>query len=201
MTVIRSLHDDQTELLRSIRDLHCPEGFFCDITYGNGSFYRNLPEPLMKYDIEPQAEGVVRACSTMLPIETASIPNIVFDPPFLTYVRDGRSGNGNMALAKRFSGYWKYEELEDHYLHTISEMNRVLRPKGVAVVKCQDIIHNHRMHATHVNVIRWGEQEGFRLKDVFILGAAHRMPSPNRRGKQKHARIFHSYFLVLEKTA
>jgi hypothetical protein len=29
------------------------------------------------------------------------------------------------------------------------------------------------------------------------LTAKHRMPSP-QKGKQRHARIFHSYFLVLE---
>lgn len=27
----------------------------------------------------------------------------------------------------------------------------------------------------------------------------HRLPSPNRLGVQRHARIFHSYFLVLQK--
>jgi hypothetical protein len=55
------------------------------------------------------------------------------------------------------------------------------------------------MHATHANVIEWAKDAGFRLKDLFILAAKHRMPSPNRKGKQKHARIFHSYFLVFEK--
>ena len=36
------------------------------------------------------------------------------------------------------------------------------------------------------------------LADLFVLPAKHRLPSPNRAGTQKHARIFHSYFLVLE---
>jgi hypothetical protein len=34
---------------------------------------------------------------------------------------------------------------------------------------------------------------------MFILAANHRMPSPNRAGAQKHARIFHSYFLVFKR--
>jgi hypothetical protein len=55
------------------------------------------------------------------------------------------------------------------------------------------------MHSTHYNVIGWAENEGFRLADLFILVATHRMPSP-QKGTQKHSRIFHSYFLVLQKT-
>lgn len=135
----------------------------------------------------------------MLPLENESIGSVVFDPPFLTYVRQGREGNGKMAMARRFSGYWTFDELTEHYRETLSECARVLKAKGVLVVKCQDIIHNHRMHAVHALVIAWAEHEGFRLRDLFVLGATHRMPSPNRKGTQKHARVFHSYFLVFEK--
>jgi hypothetical protein len=38
---------------------------------------------------------------------------------------------------------------------------------------------------------------------MFILGAKHRIPMPEQEGVkkkvQKHARVFHSYFMVLEK--
>jgi hypothetical protein len=103
-----------------------------------------------------------------------------------------------MAMAKRFSGYWRYDELADHYQQTAKEAGRIIKKKGIFVVKCQDIIHNHKMHCTHANMIQWCA-EWFRLKDLFVLPAKHRMPSPNRKGSQKHARIFHSYFLVFER--
>ena len=102
-----------------------------------------------------------------------------------------------MVMAKRFAGYWKYAELEQHYRHTLREAQRVLKPGGVMVFKCQDIIHNHKMHCTHANVLLWAAAEGFRLVDLFVLPAKHRLPSPNRAGTQRHARIFHSYFIVL----
>jgi len=114
-------------------------------------------------------------------------------------VRSGRDGNGSMVMAKRFGGYWRYDELEAHYRGTLREAARVLRRKGIVVFKCQDIIHNHRMHATHINVVKWAAEHGFRLRDLFILGGGGKLPSPNRAGKQRHARISHSYFLVLEK--
>ena len=197
-TVVKSVYTDQTELLQNLMALHCPQGFDCDVTYGNGSFYRNIPTPALKFDIDPQVAGVVQACSTALPVADNVLNSVVFDPPFLTYVRAGREGNGKMIMSRRFAGYWRYDELAKHYRDTLAEIRRVLKRKGVLVFKCQDIVHNHKLHSTHTNVIQWGAENGFRLRDMFILTASHRLPSPNRVGTQKHARIYHSYFLVLE---
>lgn len=196
--VIKSVSFDQIEILKGIQTLYCPQGFDCDITYGNGKFYGDIPPPVLKFDIDPQAEDVTEACSTALPLIDGCLNSVVFDPPFLTYIRAGREGNGKMIMANRFAGYWRYDELEAHYKGTLLESRRVLRKGGILVFKCQDIIHNHRMHCTHANVIKWAEDVGMRLVDLFVLPAKHRLPSPNRGGQQKHARIFHSYFLVFE---
>lgn len=100
-------------------------------------------------------------------------------------------------MAARFGGYYSYDQLESHYKATMRECSRILKHKGVLVFKCQDIIHNHRMHCTHASAIEWAREYGFRLKDLFVLGAKSRMPSP-QKGQQRHARVFHSYFLVLQ---
>jgi len=197
--VIRSFYFDQDEILDGIMRLYAPDGFDCDATYGKGGFYKKIPHPKLRFDISPQVDGVVKACSRMLPIDDKSIGSLVLDPPFLTYVRSGREGNGSMIMSRQFSGYWTYGELADHYRESISEAYRVLKKGGILVFKCQDIIHNHKMHCTHANVICWAETEGFRLQDLFVLPARSRLPSPNRAGTQKHARIFHSYFLVFRK--
>lgn len=198
--VVRSLSMEQEEILLGILQLTGLDCFDADITYGNGSFYRGaIPEPVHKFDIEPQALDVQLASSIALPIDDSSLGSIVFDPPFLTYVRAGRDGNGSMIMAKRFAGYWRYDELEAHYRATLKEAGRVLRDDGILVMKCQDIVHNHRLHPTHAWVIEWAADAGLQLKDLFVLGANHRLPSPNRKGSQKHARIFHSYFLVFSR--
>ena len=194
----RSVYETNDEILTAIMHLHCPDGFECDMTYGNGSFWKRLPRPRLCYDITPLHEGVIKADSEMLPLPPASLNNCVFDPPFPTYLRGRREHNSKVAMTSRFGGYYRYDELEDHYRGTISEAYRVLKPRGKLVFKCQDIIHNHRMHCTHVNVINWAESEGFRLADLFVLPAKHRMPGP-QKGQQRHARIWHSYFLVLER--
>jgi len=196
--VYKSVYLDQDDILRAIVALHCPDGFDADITYGNGAFYSAMRAPALKFDIEPQVHGVVQASSDCLPLGDSSINSVVFDPPFLTYVRAGREGNGKMIMARRFAGYWTYKELEQHYRATLKECARVLKKKGVLVFKCQDIIHNHKMHCTHANVIKWAADHGLFLLDLFVLPAARRLPAPNRKGQQKHARIFHSYFLVFQ---
>jgi tRNA G10 N-methylase Trm11 len=202
--MIRSVSDNQEEILRWILDLAELKNFDADLTYGNGKFYGgSIPQPDFKFDIEPLFEDVEEACSTDIPSVDESFESMVFDPPFLTYVRSGREGNGNMVMARRFGGYWSYDQLEDHYKKTIREAYRTLVRKGILVFKCQDIVHNHKHVSTHINVMKWCEGM-FRLKDLFILTAKHRMPIPQVKGtaikKQKHARIHHSYFMVLEKT-
>ena len=196
----RSVYDNQHDILAAIVALHCPEGFDADITYGNGQFWKGpVPKPPHCFDLEPLEDGVMMASSVSLPVTDECWGSVVFDPPFLTYVKAGRQHkDGKVKMTQRFGGYWTYQELAEHYQGTLQECRRVLRKKGVLVVKCQDIIHNHRMHATHVNVVNWAEQYGFRLKDLFVLPAKHRMPSP-QKGTQRHARIHHSYFLVTEK--
>jgi hypothetical protein len=198
--VIKSASYDQTEILSSVLLLIKQDRFDADITYGNGSFYKNIPQPDLKFDIDPQVDGVVKASSTNLPVDDSSLSSVVFDPPFLTYIKQAREHDS--VMAKRYGGYWRYDELEDHYKQTLKEAHRILCKKGVLVFKCQDIIHNHRMHPTHINVCKWADGM-FRLKDLFILAAKSRMSLPEKEGEakrvQKHARIHHSYFMILEK--
>ena len=209
--MIRSVSYDQNEILKSIMELCKIDRIDCDVTYGNGGFYKEIEKHLFCFDVDDSvidaaripSDSVKGVCSSdNLPLSENQIKRLVFDPPFLTYVRAARKGNGNMVMAKRFGGYWRYDELEEHYRSTIDEAYRVLDKKGIFIFKCQDIIHNHKMHCTHLNVVNWCDGM-FRLKDLFILPAKHRMAIPQQKGtakkQQKHARIFHSYFLVLER--
>lgn len=197
--MIRSFSYSQDEILNSIKKLYCPEGFECDITYGNGVFWKTIEKPKLRFDISPQTDDTTEGDSRCLPLESDSLNNIIFDPPFLTYIKNGRNHkDGKMIMAARFGGYWRYSELENHYYETFLEAKRILKKKGYFIVKCQDIIHNHRMHCTHNLCINYGESIGLRLEDLFVLAAKHKMSGP-QKGKQRHARIWQSYFLVFKK--
>jgi len=199
VSVIPSVSYDQHEILQWIADLHLEHPFFdCDLTYGNGSFWKKMEEPLFCCDIQPLKDHVEKQDSGALTFDDNSFNSLIFDPPFMTYVKQGRSHkDGKVAMTARFGGYWRYDELIEHYTKTIEEAYRVLKKKGVLVVKCQDIIHNHKIHCTHQKTINIAEENGFRLLDLFVLPAKSRMPSP-QKGKQRHARVFHSYFLVFK---
>jgi hypothetical protein len=119
MTTYKTISYDQKEILEAIKNLHCDGVFDCDVTYGNGKFYTDTDAPIYKFDLDPQIEGVTSACSTNIPISNNSVRSVVFDPPFLTYIKKGREHNSIMG--KRFSGYWRYEELEEHYKKTAQE--------------------------------------------------------------------------------
>ena len=200
--MIKSVSSSQHDILHAIQSLHLGgRPYEADLTYGSGSFWNDprLIEPALCFDVEPLRAGVIQADSGALPIRSHSLNSAVFDPPFLTYVRQGRSGNGSMVMARRFSGYWHYDELREHYQRTLSEAGRVIRPAGVFVVKCQDIVHNHTLHPTGANVIHWASDRGLVLLDQFVLTAEHRMTASHIRN-QKHARVHHTYFLVFSNT-
>lgn len=199
MTVIESVSGDQSQILENIMTLCDIDRFDVDMTYGNGSFYKKIAEPKRKFDVDRKLKGVEYSNFKDLPLDDASQESVVFDPPFLTYVKNQRSHkDGKVAMTARFGGYWYYQQLARDYQLAACEASRILVKNGIFVVKCQDIIHNHKMHATHASMIDWCRAAGFRLKDLFVLTASHRMPSP-QKGKQKHARVHHSYFLVFQK--
>lgn len=209
--LLKSVYSSQNQLLSAIVKLHVPGGFDCDMTYGRGGFWDLVKRPQHCFDIAPTAPHVVQADSRQLPLPSGSVFSVIFDPPFLCYVRGGRSLSSrgpalrtpDSIMSQRFGGYWAYEELTEHYKATLREAARVLKPKGVFTFKCQDIIHNHRLYCTHANIIQWAAEFSFRLMDLFVL-LNHRKILPVRAAKhgqqtQRHARIQHSYFLVFKK--
>lgn len=110
MSVIRSVSDNQEEILVAIRDLHCGGKFDCDCTYGNGAFYKNIEKPKLCFDLQPLHPNVVKASCDALPLPDSYLESVVADLPFLTYVREGREGNGSMVMSRRFAGYWSYSQ-------------------------------------------------------------------------------------------
>ena len=196
--MIRSIVHSNEEALTAIRDLHVGD-FECDATYGNGAFWKTIKAPVFKFDCNPLSDGVIKADARKLPLASDFLGSLVLDPPFLTYVTGGRDhAGGSVVMTKRFGGFYSYEDLLTAYDEMILEAHRVLKKGGHLVFKCQDIVHNHRLHMTHAYVWEYAASTGFRTRDLFILAAKSRMPGP-QKGQQRHARVFHSYFMVFEK--
>lgn len=205
--LLRSVYTSQDQIISAIITLYVPNGFDCDMTYGRGGFWRVAARPPHCFDIVPTADHVIKADTCSLPLASGEITSAVFDLPFLCYVSGGRvlnrpnpTSSPDSIMSQRFGGYWTYEELSEHYKGTLREAKRILKPAGILVVKCQDIIYNHHIRPTHASVIQWAAELSFRLVDLFILVNNHKIlpvkAAKHGRQVQRHARIKHSYFLI-----
>lgn len=199
MSVISTVSYDQYEIMRNIKTLFLnDEAVDCDPTYSKGVFYKEcggLPKPKLKFDLFPKTEDTLQADCRNLPLGDSSIQSIMFDPPFLVgYTKEKPTG----LVGERFHGFAYIKDLWDFYDESLIEFQRVLKKKGVLVFKCQDTVSSGKQYLSHVHIINKAEELGFYCKDVFILLAKSRMIGHNHKN-QKHARKFHSYFLVFEK--
>ena len=194
-------------LFPKILDLHVPVGStIADVTYGKGVFWRKVPGgrySLLATDI---ATGI--DCRD-LPYEDESIDCVVLDPPYM----EGFYRNGALAGAAGYSPFRtryaggglimstvaKYQDaVLEMYIDSGQEASRVLRDKGILIVKCQDAVSANKQHLTHVDIISSYIQHGFYTRDLFVL-VRHNKPAASRILHQVHARKNHSYFLVFVK--
>jgi hypothetical protein len=190
---VTSVSYDDKEIIRWIMTLHnAGNPFDVDVTYSTGRFWNGLPKPKYKFDIAPQAEGVVQADARNLPVASGSVTSVMFDPPFVVAPLP-RPG----IIRDRFSCYANVKELWAFYDATLQEIYRILSA-GIVTVKCQDIVSGGKQHLSHVAIINMAEKIGFYSKDLFILARENVLWSPNME-HQQHARKKHSYFLVFQK--
>lgn len=190
--MIASVSYNQSALLNRIIKLHCPNGIECDPTYSTGMIYKSMKtDPKYKFDIEPKYEDVKKAdCRELLFIDN-SVESIMFDPPFVV------GGNGGV-IKERFGYYKTIQELWQMYTDSLKEFYRILREKGVLIFKCQDTIDSGKQYLSEYKIIKEALKIGFYPKDIFILVAKSRVLRKNQK-TQKHARKYHSYFIVFIK--
>jgi len=194
--VIRTTSFSQEEIIDSIVSLYLPDGIELDPTYSKGMFYRSgKHEPMRKSDLFPQVKGCLKANANNLPYADESISSIMFDPPFIVgHTREKPTG----IMGNRFHGFGTIAELWTWYDSCLREFSRILKPRGVLIFKCQDTVNAGKQRWSHVFIMNKAEDRGFTCEDLFVLLAKSRIVGHNH-GVQRHARKFHSYFLVFVK--
>ena len=188
-----SWSDNQDEILRTIMTIYNESlPFECDPVYNAGSFYKNLPEPRWKYDLMPTAPGCDRGDATDLPLDDNSIRSIILDPPFLV----GNSKTG--VMRDRYTKIPTMDALQELYFGIIKEAYRVLMPKGLLVVKIQDVVSGGVKHSLSFLVYDYCESVGFHYEDMLTL-VRHNPMSQAHRGPQQHTRSADCKFFVFRK--
>lgn len=199
---VRSVYNSNYEVISNIMSLYKIDQFDLDCTYSRGLFWKNLPEPKIKTDLVPITKDTVEADSEHLPFDDNCMSSIMYDPPFVISGKLYKENkDGSSVIAKRFEGYTTYEKLTTNYYNTLLELYRVCEEGGFVVMKCQDTVSGGKNHFTHAMVMTMAMKVGFYPKDLFILLAKMRINSfGGKWNKQEHARKYHSYFWVFEKT-
>ena len=199
--MIKSISYSENEILHNILNLHCETDIELDPTYSKGNFYKKgIVEPKYKFDILPQRDDVIAANAENLPLDDNSINTMIFDPPFLATKGKSLTDNSdNNIINKRFGVYPTEIELHTFYRNALIEFYRILKPNGILIFKSQDKVSSSKQYMSHVFIINEAIKIGFYPKDLFVLLAKNRLVANWQLRNQKHARKFHSYFIVFQK--
>lgn len=205
--VFSSYSTDNSQVFPHILDLYVEDGAtIADVTYGKGVFWRCVDTS--KYNFFP-SDLKTGVDARNLPYDNDSFDACVLDPPYMEglYRKDTSmlAGSGShFAFRESYSNgqatsdpNLKYhDKVLDLYLSIGKEIHRVLRHKGIFIVKCQDEVSANRQKLTHVELLYAYEKMGFYCEDLFVVTRTNR-PGVSSIKKQVHARKNHSYFLVL----
>ena len=197
--LIRSISNDQDELLKWILQLYVPDGRFdADPTYSKGGFYKHVSKPVHCMDIQPLSPHVTQTDCRKLPFADGELKSMMLDLPFLATTGELLNTSHGNIINRRFTVCPSEKELAKLYRDALIEAHRVLSKGGVLVFKCQDKVSSAKQYMMHCLVYNWATELGFVAEDLFILLARSRLIA-NWQRKQKHARKYHSYFWVFRK--
>lgn len=209
-------------VFEQILALHVPKGsLVADVTWGKGTFWKNTSpsdyrvlasdiSAKMKLGELPLVEIRDGVDCRDLPYDDESLDCVVLDPPYMEglYRKDTShlAGSGTHSAFRRHysdgtttkGGPKWHDAVVDLYMKAGVEAFRVLRHKGMLIVKCQDEVSANKQRLTHVEIITGFESLGFYTKDLFVVVRTNRA-GLSRLKKQEHARKNHSYFLIFQK--
>ena len=199
---VRSVYSSNHDVIKNIMERYKIEQFDLDCTYSRGLFWKDLTPPRIKTDLVPVTEDTIQADSEDLPFEDGEMKSIMYDPPFVISGKMYKENKeGSSVIAKRFEGYTTYEKLTKNYFESLKELYRITDKGGFVIMKCQDTVSGGKNHFTHAMVMQMALKIGFYPRDLFILLAKMRINSfGGKWNKQHHARKYHSYYWVFEKT-
>ena len=191
------------EIFPQILSLYvAPQSVIADVTYGKGVFWRNVPADRYRLLASDIQQGV--DCRN-LPYRDGEIDCVVLDPPYM-HSPGGTAHSVHSAFESHYRNngtgnrtHSKYHDaVMELYEAAAVEAHRVLRDRGILIVKCQDEVCSNRQKFTHIEIMNSYERMGFVAEDLFVVIRQNR-PGVSRAIKQVHARKNHSYFLVFWK--
>ena len=192
--MIPSVFDNEQQLLKSLIEIHAPNGIELDPMFFKGNFYKEINRPKFIFDLNPQHADCNQSDASNLPLPDNAVVCMVLDPPFMF----GIHGKSSSYYSSRTHGIMKdFHELETLYRAILLEAHRVLKRNGILFFKCQDYTDSVST-MVHCYVWQWAQEVGFYPKDLAILNLPKNKVY-NPKLVQRHMRKVHSYFWVFQK--
>ncbi len=142
--VYTSHQGNNAQLMREIANLYFEPGMsIADVTYGKGVFWRQID--ISQYQFCPSDLITCPGAAfdfRKLPYGNHSLNIVVFDPP---YTHDP----GKMFFERNYQNRattrgFRHANIIDLYRDGMTEAHRVLKPKGLLLVKCKDEIESSK---------------------------------------------------------
>jgi hypothetical protein len=150
--VYTSVCGNNADLMERIAALYFKPGYrIADVTFGKGVFWRKIDAT--KYDFHPSD---LKTCPGAafdfrhLPYDDGSFDVEVADPPY-SHSRDRHHFEANYRNVETTNGLG-HAGIMRLYEASMQEGNRILKPGGLMLVKCQDEIESGRQHRSHIEI-------------------------------------------------
>ena len=190
---------NSADVMGAILQLYLPNGGrIADLTMHTGAFWRKADRgkyEVVGSDIERYPGVHVLADLGNTPYRNDSFDMAILDPPY---------GNGSSVPRTDFGSSYNLpstmgsEAINATYRMGIGESQRICRPNGTIVVKCQPIVNSGKNQWTDIECYHIARMFDLEITDRFML-------LPKTRGRlnkgqtQRHARKWGSFFWVFTK--
>ena len=200
--LIKSISDDQQEILNNIIKLYIKEGYIqADFTFSRGIFYSDNKVVIPPYRFDKYPNQGIYKDGGVLPLddvekflEDNTLHSCIVDLPFLVTRKEWTK---NCKMHQRFNSFNDMEEATEVNKYMLKLSYDKLKKKGIMIMKTQDLYTaGHQIWMSHL-VHQWAVEQGFEVIDKFILTSDIRMLSAGMQ--QNCARKYHSYFFVFRK--
>lgn len=165
-----------------------------DLTYGRGVFWQGVEREryeVVTNDLHTEADYHYDLRATGFAGESFDV--VVLDPP---YMHGGKTVKASINQCY-LNANGSHKSVIALYVDGMREAWRLLKSKGVLIVKCQDEIESGKQQLSHVEIILAAQELGYRVLDLFVL-VQPGIPAM-RLNYQKSARKNHSYAVVFRR--
>ena len=174
--LVKSVSDDQYQIIKDIVKLYAPDGFDIDPTYSKGVFYKSgeIAQPRLKFDLFPQTEDTIKANANNLPFENDTFDYYIISFGIRNVTDIDKSLNEAYRVLKNGGRFFclEFSKVENELLKNIYKKYSRLIPKIGKFIAGSDMPYEYLVES----IEKFYNQEEFskKLVDNSFANVEHR---------------------------